>query len=325
MILGHQKQWQFLKASIKLKKISHAYLFIGEQSLGKKTIAKEFIKILYCQKFKLKQNSNLKSCQNCRLCKDIQKEIHPDLMIVKPENGEIYIKQIREINQKLLLKSYLAPFKTVIIEEAHLMNQEAQNCFLKTLEEPKSKSILFLLTKYPQILLPTILSRVQKIKFQIVDIEKIKNYLINQGANEELANQLSIISQGKPGIAINFLQNKEKFETWKKKQKEILKIINYKNIYSRFQYLKTSKFFLNNPVEVLDILLNYFREILLLKNNVLISGIYKNFVSDFQSQINIYSVQKLKKILKQIEYIKFLISNTNVNSKLALEMIMIEI
>ena len=326
MILGHQKQWQFLKQLTKINKVFHAYLFIGESSLGKRKVAKEFIKLLNCRNSTLNKGLSIEACQNCRSCKDIQKEIHPDLILVEPKNKEIHIAQIRELSRKLSFKPYSAPYKAAIIDKAHLMNKEAQNCLLKTLEEPREKAILILLSEHPQILFPTILSRLQKIKFQSVSQKEIENYLKNKGAKKELAFRLSIFSQGKPGIAINFFKNPEKFEIWEKEQKEVLTIItDKKTLYSRLQYLKNSTFFLEHPKEALTILLSYFREILLSKSNVSIPNLYRNFTQNFSLQANIYSFKKLKKILNTIENMNFLLSTTNVNSKLALEMVIMEI
>ena len=326
MILGHQKQWQFLKESFRVNKIFHAYLFVGEPCLGKRKVAKEFIKLLNCQNLTLNETLSAEPCQNCRSCKDIQKEIAPDLILIEPKNKEIQIIQIRELSRRLSFKSYSAPYKAVIIDKAHLMNKEAQNCLLKILEEPRGKTVLILLSEHFQMLLPAILSRVQKIKFQLVSSTTIKNYLKNKGAKEELAFQLSVLSQGRPGIAIDFFKNKEKFEIWKSQQKEVLAIIiAQKFLHSRFQYLKNSTFFLEHPREALIILLRYFREILLFKINVSISEIDKNFIQSLPLQANIYSFKKLKKILNTIQDINFLLSTTNINSKLALEVLMLEL
>jgi len=120
MIIGHQKQWEFLKFLVKIKKIPHALLFVGPEKIGKKTLALEFASLI------LKQS--LRG--------------HPDFVFLEPINGEIKISQIRELILRLSLKKSSAPFKIVIIDNAHLMNFQAQNCFLKTLEEPKGESVL---------------------------------------------------------------------------------------------------------------------------------------------------------------------------------------
>src|SRR4030042_1240940 len=146
MIIGHQKQWQFLKRSAEIGRLSHAYLFSGQAHLGKRKLAEEFIKFLNCPK---KENS---PCQNCWACKALEKEIHPDLISIKPINKEIKIFQIRQLQKSLFLKPHSSFFKSVIIEEAEKMNQEAQSCLLKTLEEPSGNTLLFLITERPQML-----------------------------------------------------------------------------------------------------------------------------------------------------------------------------
>lgn len=145
MIVSHKNQWQFLIKSAELGRLAHALLFYGQEHLGKKTLAVEFAKFF--------------------VSGDIEKGTHPDFIFIEPEGKEIQIAQIRNLIKKLSFKPYSADFKIAVIDNAHSMTQEAQNCFLKFLEEPKDKTFLILVTAYPFLLLPTILSRVQKIRF----------------------------------------------------------------------------------------------------------------------------------------------------------------
>ena len=140
----HQKQKEFLKRSFELGRIPHALLFSGSSS-EKKRIALDFIQMISGP--------------------DI-KEGHPDLHIVESdESREIKISQIRDLHSKLSLRAYSAPFKSVIIDRAHTLNRDAQSCFLKLLEEPKGDTVFILITEYPDRLLPTILSRVERLRF----------------------------------------------------------------------------------------------------------------------------------------------------------------
>lgn len=147
MLIGHQKQWAFLKNKFEQNQLSHSYLFTGPDGIGKKFFAKEFADLVGCK--------------------------FPDLMILEAskrdqifgDGGEIRISQVREVQNFLSYKSYHGGFKIVIVNEAEKMNQEAQSCFLKTLEEPKGQTILFLVSSKPDMLLPTIFSRCQTVKF----------------------------------------------------------------------------------------------------------------------------------------------------------------
>jgi len=161
-MMDHQKQWQLLRKAVELGKTPHALLFYGGDSTDKKTLALEFIKLLNCQDEDFKS----RPCQKCRSCRDFEKGIHPDLFIIEPQdNKEIKISQIRELRSKFSLRAFIAPFKSALIDQAHCLNQEAQSAFLKLLEEPKGKTIFILITDYPEMLLPTVLSRVERLRF----------------------------------------------------------------------------------------------------------------------------------------------------------------
>jgi len=284
MIIGHQKQWRFLKKSLEMDKLSHVYLFCGQEKLGKKTFALEFLKLINSQR----------SLGNG----------HPDLVLIEPEGSTIQIAQIRELSRRMSLKPHSTTFKTAIIDRAHCLNQEAQNCFLKILEEPKGRTLLILITEMPELLFPTILSRVQKIKFFPVKKNEIKGHLKKQGVKDTEAEEISELSLGKPGLAMDFISDPEILKKQKKTIKELI-AISKADLSFRFQYAKDLSAD-GNIKETLDIWLRYFRE-------ALISGISRN-----------QKVCKFKNIIEQIEKTNFLISTTNVNSKLALEALMLE-
>lgn len=290
MLIGHKKIWQFLQKSAGMDRLSHAYLFSGQGKLGKKTLALEWISSIFGG--------------------DISKGNHPDFVFIEPINKEIQISQIRKLILRLSLRPFISPFKAVIIDQAQAMNQEAQNCFLKTLEEPKGKTLLILITEYPEALFPTILSRCEIIKFYPVQNLEIEKYLESQGIAQNRIKEIVEISMGKPGVAIDFISGPQKLENQKKYIEELIKIPN-SDIASRFQYAKNLSQE-NNLKEVLDIWLNYFRNILLSK--VREKDRFKN-----------YTFSKLKNILQKIQNTNFLISTTNVNPRLALETLMLEL
>ena len=289
MLIGHQKQWQFLKKSIEMRKISHAYLFSGQERLGKKTLALEFAKLLTGQESAAK--------------------INPDLNMILPEDNEIKIAQIREMTRLLSLKPYSAPFKIAIIDQAHCMNWPAQTALLKTLEEPKGESILILISEYPEMLLSTILSRIQKIKFYPVKKEEIEKYLKEQKIEGEGLEELCSISLGKPGEAVNFVSDPRRIEILRQRIKELNKIKDA-DLVLRFQYAKDLSQSKEGLREVLDIWTGYFRDAL---------------ISAVNNQPTKYSLNKLKDILNLIQNTKFLLFNTNANSRLAFERLMLEL
>lgn len=301
MILGHQKQRQFLKKRIQSGKSSQAYLFSGLEKLGKKTIALELAKSL--------------------IGTDISKRQHPDFILVEPlkpssakavgGKGEIKISQIRDLIWRLSLKAYLAPFKIAIIDQSQLMTKDSQNCLLKTLEEPKGKALLILISSDPKRLLPTVLSRVWQIKFFPVKRTEIENYLKKKGMGAKEAAKVSKLSRGRPGIAIDFLLNPKKIEEQNQKIRQLIEIIN-SDLASRFQYAKKVSAELNLR-EVLDWWVWYFRDALI------------STINHQPPALNKYSLFQLKRICELLENTKFLIFNTNINPRLALENLMIEL
>ncbi|MFH1894634.1 MAG: hypothetical protein ABH813_01905, partial [Patescibacteria group bacterium] len=241
--------------------------------------------------------------------------------------GEIHISQIRDLNWKLALKPFSGSCRAAVIDRAHLMNQEAQSCFLKTLEDPKGNAVIILVSEHPGQILPTIRSRIQKIKFFPVAKMEIENYLKTSAfaeaagdkkatadkkkIQENEAKLLSSLAMGKPGVAIDFLLNPQKLANFKTKIKEFNAVLNL-DLAGRFLYAKNLSQE-EGQKEILNIWLNYFRNILLSKLNL-----QKKWVVLKKE----YSFYQLKSILKNIQTAIFLTSTTNTNQRLALEILL---
>jgi len=321
MLVGHKKQWEFLRKKFELEKLGHAYLFTGEEQLGKKKLAKEFAKLINCS---ADLENSLKPCGVCKNCRDIEKENYTDVLMVNLKNDkqEIEISQIREALNFLSYKSYYGRYKTVIIDGAEKMNTEAQNCFLKTLEEPKGKTILILISSHPEMLLSTISSRCQTIKFYSVNQKEIEDYLITIGAKNKIANQLSVFCQRKPGRAIDLFLNPDKLKKEQETLKELVKIIN-SDLAEKFQYTKKINLEDNNLKAILEILQEYLRHLLFLKAGAS-NPIQEDYFPEAVDKIKNYSVIKIKEILKLLEEVNIQTSLTNASPKLALEILLME-
>jgi DNA polymerase-3 subunit delta' len=176
-IAGHKKQIDRLTKSIETGKVAHAYVFSGPSFVGKQTIAKKFA-------LRLLGDSN---------------NFHPDFLEVSGEDG-IKIEQIRELVYKLSLQPYQAKYKVALIDNAESMTLEAQNALLKTLEEPKSYTVLILVTANPGKLLRTIMSRAQKINFGPVATDDYKD-LIEVKTSKEAKDLILDFASGRPGLA----------------------------------------------------------------------------------------------------------------------------
>lgn len=146
-ILGHNKVKKQLTSDFNAQEVSHAYLFLGTEGIGKKSLALEFAKVLL-------NTNNLSTCIDY---KHIEK---------LPDKKEIIVEQVRN---KIVNDVYVAPatgsYKVYIVDDAHLLNTAAQNALLKTLEEPPKYVVIILITNNEKALLTTVLSRVKKVNF----------------------------------------------------------------------------------------------------------------------------------------------------------------
>lgn len=299
MIVGNTKKIEFLK---KINNIPHAMLFSGPELIGKKKIALEFIKSIFCKE----------SCQNCYSCKSIDSNSFPDLNIVEPIEGNIAIEELRNFMQKLSLKSYNNGLKVGIINDAHLMKKDAQNALLKTLEEPKGGTLIILISHHPEMILKTVRSRLINMKFSLAPNKEIEDYLISLGASEEKAKEITLISSGQVGKAVNFYKDPLRVNFLKESIEDIISLTK-SEMYKRFEYAKKFKEENDKIVEILEIWERFFRK-------EMMSKIFNN-----NSSLNNYSFDKIKEIVKEIEKTKYLIESSNINKKMALENLLISL
>ena len=159
---------QLLQRSLERGRLAHAYLFAGHQLDELEGLARTLAKALNClQPIRAKSGSAIDCCDACVNCRKIDHGNHADVHWVRPESRSriISVEQMRDLMQEIHLKPTEAEYKVAIIVAADRLNVQAANAFLKTLEEPPSKSILTLLTTEPQRLLETTLSRCLRLNF----------------------------------------------------------------------------------------------------------------------------------------------------------------
>lgn len=312
MIIGHKTQWEFLKRAAKSSRMPQALLFSGAESLGKKKVSLEFIKLINCAQV-------TEPCGVCLSCELIEKQIHPDVIIVSPEKKEIQIGQIRGLQSQLILTPQLLAQKAVIIDNAETLNSQAQNCLLKTIEEPPGNAVFILLTHLPEALFPTIRSRCETLKFYPVSEEQLINGLKEKKNMPDFKKVIAGCC-GRPGLAVNLLKNKKFFQEREARVKTIQKLLK-SEISSRFAF---SKDFFGKDITpqetetLLEDLTMYLRNMLLAKLDI-----GKQDASREGSEK--YSMEQLKQAVRLTCDLKFLVSSTNINQRLGFENLMLNL
>ena len=309
MIIGHKRILDFLKKSVANKHLAHAYLFAGPSHLGKRRVATEFIKMLNGQ--------------------EAGENIDPDVLIVEPEilekegvikELEIGISQARRIQHQMSLFPYQASYKIALIDRAGRMTREASNCLLKTLEEPTGKAILILITSNSRLLLPTIVSRCQLINFLPVKESEIKKGISDKSLDDKTLSQIVRLSNGRPGLAIQYLNDQSLLEDQNKIISQLEKLLRM-DINDRYQYVEKIAKDVPKARQILNYWLFWFRDLLLLGTGCPDLVLYSQALPYKGS----YSLPKLKKIIQTIKKTDWYLSNSSINARLALEVLMLEI
>jgi DNA polymerase III subunit delta' len=200
-IQGHDAQRAAFVRAVHLGRLAHAYLFVGPPGIGKRSAAVELARGLLCEQV----GENLEACGRCSGCKLVDAGTHPDFFpVARPETGnELPIDLIRELCQRFTLKAARGRGKVAIVDDADDLNDEAANCFLKTLEEPPPKSLLVLIGTTPERQLATIVSRCQVVRFAPLSESLVDDVLRRQGVEDSrLRARLVRLGRGSPGQAL---------------------------------------------------------------------------------------------------------------------------
>jgi DNA polymerase-3 subunit delta' len=253
-IIGQATPVAILRRSLAAGKTAHAYIFDGIEGCGKKKTAMALVEAIFC--------NGSEGCGLCPSCRKIAASQHPDLHLVAPDGTFIKIDQIRDLQKELAFRPFEAQKKTCIIEAAERMNPAAANAFLKTLEEPPGNALLILLTANIGNILPTILSRCQRISFSPIPQEAIETYLTGKGIADETARIAASLAGGSLKTALEIAEE----ETLPKRRHLLERISALSTgeiapLFGLAEELGSDK---EKTLELLDILTIFWRDVMLL-------------------------------------------------------------
>jgi DNA polymerase-3 subunit delta' len=249
-IVGNERVKNLLRRTLEARRLPGAMLFTGEEGIGKKLFALEIAKALNCR-----SPQGLEGCGHCPSClriskfnypqsaeSDDLKEIiwtdHPDVGMVVAPKRVLLVDQMRKIEREANFRPYEGTARLFIIDDADRLNDSSANALLKVLEEPPHTSHIVLLTSRPAMLLPTIRSRCQMIRFSPLAAHEIESYLLTHkiaGATE--ARIRARIARGSLGRAL--AQDFEEFTRQREAMLEVVEALAMSD--DRVQLLQSSE------------------------------------------------------------------------------------
>jgi DNA polymerase III subunit delta' len=224
--IGNDNLIEFLDRSVFSHKLAQTYIFAGPEDLGKNTVALAFARNLIIS--------------DVAEARDFS-SVNSDLHVLSREVGKknISIEAVRDFIKMLSLSSFLNSYKIGIIRDAETLSPEAASALLKTLEEPRDKVIIIMLTSSVDLLIPTIVSRSQVLYFYPVAFETVYDYLVKElNLKRNDAKDMAALAAGRPLLAAKFVENEAIYENQLDSARLFLSFFNL-NIPERLKALAT--------------------------------------------------------------------------------------
>lgn len=318
-IVGHEDIIGHFKASIEMDKVSHAYIISGEADSGKKMLAKAFATTLQCEK------GGSEPCGVCQSCIQADSGNHPDIITVTHEKPNIIsVDEIREqVIDSICIKPYKSKYKIYIIPDAQLMNAQAQNALLKTVEEPPEYGVLMLLTSNIDKLLPTVQSRCVVLNTKPVRERDMLNYLKNEmGLAEEKAYFCLDFAQGNLGKAIKLAGNDE-YARIVASVVSVLKNIQELDVDDLTKAVSDIEQFKLSINDYMDLMMMWYRDALMLKVTGNVDRVlFKNEYASLKKQAGMLSYRAIGDKIDAIERAKKRL-DVNANFDVTMELLLL--
>lgn len=258
---GNEQIITNLKNAIENNTVNHAYIIDGAKGIGKTSLAKAFAKTLNCEK------GLSTPCGECSSCIGFDSDNNPDVIYVTHKKSAISVEDIRQqVVKNIEVKPFRYKYKIFIIKDADLMNIQAQNAFLKTLEEPPEYGVFLLLCENYNKFLITILSRCVMLRLKPLSNVAVEKYMLERlGCSKEKAEIFSLFSQGNIGRAIEVATSEELAEI-RKTAADIALRAESADLIELYALIPIFEKFKENIQEVLDVLFMIYRDVLVKKS-----------------------------------------------------------
>jgi DNA polymerase-3 subunit delta' len=321
-VIGQDKTLSLLDYSLKTNSIAHAYLLTGPRHVGKKTLALNLAQALNCDGPEL-------PCGQCRSCQRILEGKHADVTpLGLNSKTEISIDDILGLQRLANLPPYEGKCKVFIIEDAEFLSTEAANSLLKILEEPPPRVVWLLLAAEEEHLLPTIISRCQRLELRPVPLERVQEVLVNSyKVDAYKAKLLAQLCHGRLGWALLALANGDTLEQ-RSQRIDRLVSLSSASLEQRFAYAQeqANQFTQNRRVgaEIIEIWLYWWRDLMLIKGDCQDAISNVDYEVALKEQARGLSLCEIKGFLASLCLLQEELSK-NVNPRLAWEWLMLNL
>ncbi len=345
-IIGQEHIKEHLRNAISTGKVNHAYIINGERDAGKEFIAETFAMALQCERLNrdldiyhengtqepFSEGSKepgiiIEPCMECHACKQAITRNQPDIKtLIHEKPGTIGVEDVRNgIVSDVYVRPYSSKWKIYIINEAEKMSVQAQNALLKTLEEPPEYVVILLLTSNISMLLPTIISRSTVLNMRPVGDSIVRRYLMERVHVPDYQADICVaFARGNIGRA-KHLATSEDFDNIKNEAVRVLKYAHEMETDDFVETMNRISEYKMSVDEYLDILLIWYRDMLLLKaTNDAGSLIFKEEIIALRERAKKCSYEGIEKIIEAIGKTKSRLK-ANVNFELAMELLLLAI
>lgn len=321
-VVGHEQIIEHLISAVEHDMVSHAYIFHGDDGIGKTALAKGFAKLLQCEA------GHGDSCDMCHSCKQVESGNQPDIKWITHEKSKtsLGVDEIREqLNGDIQVKPYSGKYKIYIIEDAEKMTQQAQNALLKTIEEPPAYGIILLLTNSMDALLPTIKSRCVTLNVKPATFGQTTEFLMERYQIPDYkARVCAAFAQGNIGKAVR-MAKLEDFGAMQEEVLHILKNVDDMEVYEIMDAVKNLAEYKIDIYDAIDMMMVWFRDILMLKiTKDLNLLIFADEYPALNKRAKKSSFAGLDLIIKELEKAKVRL-HANVNFDTAMELMLLTI
>jgi DNA polymerase-3 subunit delta' len=319
-VIGQDKILSLLDHSLRTNAIAHAYLLVGPRHVGKGTLAINLAQALNCDGPEV-------PCGECRSCQRIREGKHVDVTPIGLDSRtEIGIDDIRGLQRLANLPPYEGKCKVFIIDEAEYLSTEAANSLLKILEEPPPRVVWLLLVAEEERLLPTIISRCQRLELKPVPSERVQEVLVNSyNVDADKAKLLTQLCHGRVGWALSALEDCDILEQRSQRIDRLASLLTA-GLEQRFAYAQelASQFSQDRKAgaEIIEIWFDWWRDLMLANGGCQEAIINVDYGTVLEEQARGLSLSEIKEFLTNLGLLQGAISK-NVNPRLALEWLML--